>query len=113
MAPRSSSSRTTRASPRAPSGCSSCAKACCTRPTADGQPNAAPRVAGCMSLAALAFAAGAAALQLQAALPALGWSFLVLVLVLVGLRYRAALVAAACAAGFFWAAGCAQWRMSD
>ena len=66
-----------------------------------------------MSLAALAFAAGAAALQLQAALPALGWSFLVLVLVLVGLRYRAALVAAACAAGFFWAAACAQWRMSD
>ena len=66
-----------------------------------------------MSLAALAFAAGAAALQLQAALPALGWALVVPLLLLVGLRYRAALIAAACAAGFFWAAACAQWRMSD
>ena len=66
-----------------------------------------------MSLAALAFAAGAAALQLQAALPALGWALVVPVLLLVGLRYRAALITAACAAGFFWAAACAQWRMSD
>src|SRR5438045_5388833 len=32
---------------------------------------------------------------------------------LIGLRYRVALVAAAFAAGFFWAAACAQWRMSD
>src|SRR5438067_7543732 len=66
-----------------------------------------------MSLAALAFAAGAAALQLQAALPGLGWALVVPLLLLVGLRYRAALIAAACAAGFFWAAACAQWRMSD
>src|SRR5438067_6578629 len=66
-----------------------------------------------MSLAALAFAAGAAVLQLQAALPALGWALVVPLLLLVGLRYRAALIAAACAAGFFWAAACAQSRMSD
>src|SRR5438067_10073796 len=66
-----------------------------------------------MSLAALAFAAGAAALQLQAALPALGWALAVPALLLAGLRYRAALIAGACAAGFFWAAACAQWRMSD
>src|SRR5438067_2019069 len=66
-----------------------------------------------MSLAALAFAAGAAALQLQAALPGLGWALVVPLLLLVGLRYRAALIAAACAAGFFGAAACAQWRMSD
>jgi competence protein ComEC len=66
-----------------------------------------------MSLAALAFAAGAALLQLQAALPALGWALCVPLLLLAGLRYRAALVMAACAAGFCWAAACAQWRMSD
>jgi len=66
-----------------------------------------------MSLAALAFAAGAAALQLQAALPALGWALLVPPLFAIGLRHRAALIAGACAAGFFWATACAQWRMSD
>jgi competence protein ComEC len=66
-----------------------------------------------MSLAALAFAAGAALLQLQAALPPLGWALSVPLLLLAGLRYRAVLLAAACAAGFFWAAACAQWRVSD
>ena len=66
-----------------------------------------------MSLAAVAFAAGAAFLQVQAALPALGWAWCIPVLVLIGLRYRAVLIVAACAAGFFWAATCAQWRMSD
>jgi competence protein ComEC len=66
-----------------------------------------------MSLALLAFAAGAAALQLQAALPALGWALAVPLLLAIGLRYRAALVSAAFAAGFFWADACAQWRMSD
>ncbi|HET7365899.1 MAG TPA: DNA internalization-related competence protein ComEC/Rec2 [Burkholderiales bacterium] len=66
-----------------------------------------------MSLAALAFAAGAALLQLQAALPALGWVLVVPAILAVGLRYRAALVVGAGAAGFFWAAACAQWRMSD
>src|SRR5437868_11789297 len=66
-----------------------------------------------MSLAALAFAAGAAALQLQPALPAPGWSFIVLAPLLAGLRYRAILPVAALAAGFFWATACAHWRMSD
>jgi len=66
-----------------------------------------------MGLAALLFAAGAAALQLQPALPALGWALVVPVLVLFAMRYRAFLLAAACAAGFFWAAACAQWRMND
>ena len=66
-----------------------------------------------MSLAALAFAAGAAFLQVQPALPALGWAWGIPVLVLLGLRYRAVLIVAACAAGFFWAAACAHSRMSD
>src|SRR5919201_4938035 len=66
-----------------------------------------------MTLAALAFAAGAALLQLQPALPALGWALVIAPLAALGLRYRVALIAAACAAGFFWAAACAHWRMGD
>src|SRR5919204_1253355 len=66
-----------------------------------------------MTLAALAFAAGAALLQLQPALPALGWALMLVPLLVLGLRYRGALVAAALAAGFFWAAACAHWRMGD
>jgi len=66
-----------------------------------------------MSLAALAFAAGAGLLQLQATLPALGWALVVPALLLLGLRYRPVLIAGACAAGFFWAAACAQWRVAD
>src|SRR3982751_2645318 len=64
-----------------------------------------------MTLAALAFAAGAALLQLAPALPALGWALCLPLLLLAGLRYRAVLIAAALAAGFFWAAACAEWRM--
>src|ERR671936_3219004 len=66
-----------------------------------------------MTLAALAFAAGAPLLQLQPALPALGWALVIAPLAALGLRYRVALIAAACAAGFFWAAACAHWRMGD
>src|SRR5258708_37623517 len=66
-----------------------------------------------MTLVALAFAAGAALLQIQAALPALPWAWCVALLLAIGLRYRMALVAAAFAAGFFWAAACAHWRMND
>jgi competence protein ComEC len=66
-----------------------------------------------MTLAALALAAGAAFLQMQAALPALGWAWVLIPIVLVGLRYRSVLVVAAFGAGFFWAAACAQWRMAD
>jgi competence protein ComEC len=66
-----------------------------------------------MGLGALAFAAGAAFLQLQAALPGLAWALAIVPLAVAGLRYRAAFVLAALAAGFFWAAACAQWRMGD
>src|SRR5947209_1482047 len=66
-----------------------------------------------MGLAALAFAAGAALLQFQAVLPALGASIVVALLVLLALRWRLLWVPAAFAAGFFWAAAFAQWRMSD
>jgi competence protein ComEC len=64
-------------------------------------------------LAALAFAAGAAFLQLQAALPSLLWAAMVPLLALAGLRYRIALIPAAAAAGFCWAAAAAHWRMAD
>src|SRR5438270_7919978 len=66
-----------------------------------------------MGLAALAFAAGAALLQFQAVLPALGASIVVALLALLALRWRILWLPAAFAAGFFWAAACAQWRMSD
>jgi competence protein ComEC len=63
-----------------------------------------------MTLAALAFAAGAAALQLQAELPSLAWAAVVL---LFALRRRILLVPLAFAAGFFWAAAVAHLRMAD
>src|SRR3954451_6361909 len=66
-----------------------------------------------MTFAALAFGAGAAFLQMQAVLPSLAWAACVPLLLLAGLRYRWLLVVAAGAAGFFWAAACANWRMSD
>src|SRR3954467_2831412 len=66
-----------------------------------------------MGLAALAFAAGAALLQFQAVLPALGASIVVALLALLALRWRLLWVPAAFAAGFFWAAAFAGWRMSD
>jgi len=66
-----------------------------------------------MSLAALAFAAGAAFLQLQAALPSLAWAAMVPLFAVAAIRYRFLVVAAAATAGFFWAAACAQWRMAD
>jgi competence protein ComEC len=66
-----------------------------------------------MTLAALAFAAGAALLQLQPGLPALGWSLVILPFAALALRYRALLVPVAGAVGFMWAATCAHWRMGD
>jgi competence protein ComEC len=66
-----------------------------------------------MTLAALAFAAGAALLQTQATLPPLAGAFFLVPFIVLGLRYRALLVVAAFGAGFFWAAVCAQWRMDD
>lgn len=66
-----------------------------------------------MTAAALAFAAGAALLQLQATLPALAWSWLLLVLPLMAFLERRSVVPAALAAGFLWASACAHWRMAD
>jgi competence protein ComEC len=66
-----------------------------------------------VSWAALAFAGGAALLQMQAALPSLAWAVIVVALAIAGLRYRVLLIPAAAVAGFFWAAACAQWRMAD
>src|SRR5690349_12228662 len=66
-----------------------------------------------MTLPLLAFAAGAALLQLSPALPALGWALCLVPLALTGLRLRPVLILAAGAAGFFWAAACAHWRMAD
>src|SRR5262245_47419449 len=66
-----------------------------------------------MTLAAVAFAAGAAALQWQASVPAWGWVGL-LPIFLVGLfldgRFRPVW---ACAAGFLWASAFAHLRMGD
>ena len=66
-----------------------------------------------MTLAALLFAGGAALLQLQATLPALAWSWLLLVLPLLALIERRTLLPVAFAAGFLWASACAHWRMAD
>ena len=66
-----------------------------------------------MTLAALAFAAGAALLQWQAALPSLAWAWLVAPLALAALRCKSLWLPAALAAGFFWAAACAHSRMDE
>ena len=63
-----------------------------------------------MTWAALAFALGAAALQLQAELPALAWAALLL---LFFLQRKILLLPLAFGAGFFWAATCAHHRMAD
>ena len=66
-----------------------------------------------MTLAALAFAAGAALLQLQAGLPALYWAWALVVIAPLAPRARWLLIPLLLGAGFFWAAACAHWRMSD
>jgi competence protein ComEC len=66
-----------------------------------------------MTLAALAFAAGAALLQWQAGLPPLAWAWLLAPLALAALRFKSLWLPAALAAGFFWAAACAHWRMDE
>src|SRR5262245_5289627 len=63
-----------------------------------------------MTLAALAFAVGAAVLQLQAELPSLAGAA---VLALFVLRSRVLVLPLAFAAGFFWAAALAHLRMAD
>ena len=63
-----------------------------------------------MTWAAIAFAAGAAALQLQAELPPLWCALLLLPLLF---RRKAFLLPLAFGAGFFWAAALAHLRMAD
>ena len=63
-----------------------------------------------MTLAALAFACGAAALQWQAELPSMAWAAL---LPLFLLRRRILALPLAFAIGFFWAAAMAHLRMAD
>lgn len=65
-----------------------------------------------MTPVALAFAAGAALLQLQAALPAPAWALALLPLAFFR-RQSLAAVALALGAGFFWAAWLAHQRMDD
>jgi hypothetical protein len=66
-----------------------------------------------MTLTALAFAAGAAALQLQAELPSLAWLAL-LPACIAGIYFRPKLAAAfALGIGFLWAAVMAQVRVAD
>ena len=65
-----------------------------------------------MTLAAVAFAAGAALLQQQAALPASAWVWLLPFLM--PLLWLRRLVVPVCfLIGFLWAAGWAHWRMAD
>jgi competence protein ComEC len=66
-----------------------------------------------MTLAAAAFAAGAALLQLQAALPPMAWLLSLPVLAAVAFKSRLFVVPLAFAIGFFWAAGAAHLRMAD
>src|SRR4051812_15585297 len=66
-----------------------------------------------MTLIAAAFAAGAAALQLQAGLPGMAWAWLLLPLAVLAWKVPRALPLFAFALGFAWAAFCAQQRMGD
>src|SRR5688572_1358734 len=63
-----------------------------------------------MTWAAFAFAAGAAALQLQAELPPLWWALLLVPLLF---KTKTFFLPLAFGAGFFWAAGMAHVRMAD
>ena len=66
-----------------------------------------------MTFAALAFAAGAALLQMQPVLPSLAWVLLLAPLAAAALRWPRLWVVVALAAGFFCAAGRAHWRMDE
>ena len=66
-----------------------------------------------MTPAALAFATGAALLQLQAGLPSPYWSWLLPLLPGAIYWKRALLIPAAFAMGFLWASAAANWRMAD
>jgi competence protein ComEC len=66
-----------------------------------------------MTLAAIAFAAGAAALQWQAALPGWGWVWLLPSCVLLAWQFPRSMPLWTFMGGFLWAAACAQLRMGD
>ena len=66
-----------------------------------------------MTPAAVAFASGAALLQLQAALPSLLWAGLLPLLLALAIWKRGLLVVFCLAAGFLWAAAWAHWRIAD
>src|SRR3954465_14512583 len=66
-----------------------------------------------MTLAAIAFACGAAALQWQAVLPGWGWFALLPPLAVLSFLRPKSLPCLALAAGFLWAATFAQLRMDD
>ncbi len=66
-----------------------------------------------MSLAALAFAAGAALLQQQAALPSPAWVLILPALLLLGFWRSKLFFIFALALGFLWAALLAHYRMAD
>ncbi len=66
-----------------------------------------------MTLAAFAFAGGAALLQQQAELPAMSWAAVLPALAILAWNKPRAAFAFAIALGFFWAALLAQWRMAD
>src|SRR5919106_1146963 len=66
-----------------------------------------------MTLAALAFAGGAAALQLQAELPSLAGGAVLPVLLAAAIRWRYFIPALALGAGFFGGATAAHLRMAD
>ena len=66
-----------------------------------------------MTLAALALAAGAAALQLQAELPSLAWAAALPVFVLAAFWRPRFIPVLAFGVGFFWAAAAAHVRMAD
>src|SRR5262245_44112836 len=65
-----------------------------------------------MTLAGLAFAAGAAFLQQQAELPAIGWVWALPFLVPM-FWFRRIAVLVSFLIGFLWATNCAHWRMAD
>ncbi len=66
-----------------------------------------------MTLAAIAFAAGAAALQWQAALPGWGWVWLLPLCVLLSWQFPRLLPLCTFAGGFLWATAFAHLRMGD
>src|SRR6185436_2583877 len=66
-----------------------------------------------MTCAVLAFAAGVVLLQTQAALPALAWALALVPASVSALKYKRLIPIVAFGGGFFWAAYCAQERMSD